>query len=750
MANVIKHKRGSGSDPGASDLILGELAIRTDTGKLFTKMDSGAIAEIAGGGSDIAINTLSSSSGTGGGSATFNGSAYRFTLSAPPNVSAAQLLVSINGVIQKPVAGTGQPSEGFSVDGTDIILGDAPETGSDFFILTFKSLGVSEPADNSVTSAKIVDGAIVNADVNASAAIAGTKISPDFGSQAITTTGKVLIGTTTEGAANADELTIESAGNTGMTLRSPSTGSGNIFFSDATSGTGEAAGFITYGHNNGDLLFGTDTDERMRIDSSGNVSIGEDDAEGNRLLIRAASTVGTNKGHIMLTGDSATNGQGPQIVFSESGSGSNFAGAYIGHSRSGSNSVGNLVFGTRATGGDASTIPTERMRIDSAGNIMFGTTSNSVFDDTSGSGVVIRGATGALDVMRNNDHPLLLNRTGGDGQMIMFHRDGVNKSAIAIRSNSLCLDMPSGTEKMRIDSSGNVGIGTTSPAVPFHVDSGSLTVAGIFDNDDNTAYSSAAEGHFNNVLQLMSTTTSGQTAQSVGISFNLSLSGQTGSIQEIGAVRTGNGKGKLVFRTRHSTYGRTERVMFGDNADVIFRGSVNNTSNTEFEFLSSTTSPYARFNHTANNAGHTFIQFRSAASQVGEIKDDGDGTITYSTTSDYRLKENIVDLSDAITRLKNLKPRRFNFKVAPSYTKDGFLAHELQEVVPEAVQGTKDEVVTETSKANFPSLSDKKVGDPVYQTADVSRVVPLLVASLQEAIAKIESLETKVAALEAK
>ena len=185
MANVIKHKRGSGSDPAANNLVLGELAIRTDTGKLFTKMDSGAIAEIAGGGSDIAINTLSSSSGTGGGSATFNGSAYRFTLSQPPNVSAAQLLVSINGVIQKPVAGTGQPSEGFSVDGTDIILGDAPATGSDFFILTFKSLGVSEPADNSVTSAKIVDGAIVNADINASAAIDGSKISPTFTSDLI-------------------------------------------------------------------------------------------------------------------------------------------------------------------------------------------------------------------------------------------------------------------------------------------------------------------------------------------------------------------------------------------------------------------------------------------------------------------------------------------------------------------------------------------------------------------------------------
>ena len=193
MANVIKHKRGSGSDPVASDLVVGEVAIRTDVGKLFTKMDNGSVAEIAGGGSDIAINTLSSSSGTGGGSATFNGSAYRFTLSAPPSVSAQQLLVSINGVIQKPVAGPGQPSEGFSVDGTDIILGDAPATGSDFFILTFKSLGVSEPADNSVTSAKIVDGAIVNGDINASAAIDVSKLSGVLPSAGGTLTGDLTI-----------------------------------------------------------------------------------------------------------------------------------------------------------------------------------------------------------------------------------------------------------------------------------------------------------------------------------------------------------------------------------------------------------------------------------------------------------------------------------------------------------------------------------------------------------------------------
>ena len=151
MANTIKLKRGTGSDPSASDLVLGEIAIRTDTGKLFTKKDNGTVAEISGsggGGSDIFINTLSSSSGSGGGSASFNGSATRFTLSNPPDVSAQQLLVSINGVIQKPNSGT-SPSEGFALDGTDIIFAAAPATGADFFIITYGSIGVSVPADNS-------------------------------------------------------------------------------------------------------------------------------------------------------------------------------------------------------------------------------------------------------------------------------------------------------------------------------------------------------------------------------------------------------------------------------------------------------------------------------------------------------------------------------------------------------------------------------------------------------------------------
>ena len=145
----------------------------------FLKTDSnGNLSWAAAGSQTIAINTLSSSSGAGGGSATFNGSATRFTLSNPGSNAQAHL-VSINGVIQKPNSGT-SPSEGFAIDGNDIIFASAPASGADFFILTIGlAISINTPADDTVTSAKIVDGTIVNADINASAAIAGSKLADD-------------------------------------------------------------------------------------------------------------------------------------------------------------------------------------------------------------------------------------------------------------------------------------------------------------------------------------------------------------------------------------------------------------------------------------------------------------------------------------------------------------------------------------------------------------------------------------------
>ena len=123
------------------------------------------------------INTISSSSGTGGGSATFNGSAYRFTLSNPATGGAQQLLVSVNGVLQKPNTGTSQPSEGFAIDGNDIIFSTAPASGSDYFIITQgSSVSIGTPSANSVNSSHIIDGSIVNADISNSAAIAKSKL----------------------------------------------------------------------------------------------------------------------------------------------------------------------------------------------------------------------------------------------------------------------------------------------------------------------------------------------------------------------------------------------------------------------------------------------------------------------------------------------------------------------------------------------------------------------------------------------
>jgi hypothetical protein len=137
---------------------------------------------------------------------------------------------------------------------------------------------------------------------------------------------------------------------------------------------------------------------------------------------------------------------------------------------------------------------------------------------------------------------------------------------------------------------------------------------------------------------------------------------------------------------------------------------------------------------TQNSASSTIaIGFQTtAAGPVGSITTAGSAT-AFNTSSDYRLKENIVSISDGITRIKTLKPSRFNFKIDSSKTVDGFLAHEVT-AVPEAITGTKDQVDSDNN--------------PVYQGIDQSKLVPLITAALQEAIAKIETLEAKVAVLE--
>lgn len=130
-----------------------------------------------------------------------------------------------------------------------------------------------------------------------------------------------------------------------------------------------------------------------------------------------------------------------------------------------------------------------------------------------------------------------------------------------------------------------------------------------------------------------------------------------------------------------------------------------------------------------NNSNGNVVNFRKDGTSVGTISVTGSAT-SYNTSSDYRLKENVVPMTGAIDRIKALKPSRFNFIAEPDVTVDGFLAHEAQSIVPECVEGEKDAVDED--------------GNPEYQGIDQSKLVPVLTGALQEALTKLEALEARL------
>jgi len=179
--------------------------------------------------------------------------------------------------------------------------------------------------------------------------------------------------------------------------------------------------------------------------------------------------------------------------------------------------------------------------------------------------------------------------------------------------------------------------------------------------------------------------------------------------------------------------------------------------------------------NSSNVNSTEYISFRCGSTQeIGSIKRNGGAdAIAFNTSSDYRLKQDIVDIDDGITRLKTLQPRKFKWKSDTSKTVDGFIAHEVT-AVPESITGTKDEtenklnVVIDNSNniiqenvsesawtegktdGTFPSDSTWSVSKtvPKYQQIDQAKLVPLLTAALQEAVTKIEALEARVTTLE--
>ena len=210
----------------------------------------------------------------------------------------------------------------------------------------------------------------------------------------------------------------------------------------------------------------------------------------------------------------------------------------------------------------------------------------------------------------------------------------------------------------------------------------------------------------------------------------------TGSGNTIIGRYSGN-QGGLDIRTSSNNIVLSDgdgnpRQIFDGNGNI----GINENPNASFKvtILANGAAQYMLRLNTSNTSGTQYhLSLRRAGTEVGSIT-TGPSSTSYNTTSDYRLKENVTDITDGIDRLKQLPVHKFNFIADPDTTVDGFLAHEAQAVVPEAVTGAKDEVDDE--------------GNPVMQGIDQSKLVPLLTAALKEAITEIETLKERVTALE--
>ncbi len=267
-----------------------------------------------------------------------------------------------------------------------------------------------------------------------------------------------------------------------------------------------------------------------------------------------------------------------------------------------------------------------------------------------------------------------------------------------------------GTQRATVDASGRFGIGTASPGVP-------LAVA-----KDGTTGPTGITG-------TTTTASFANTAANRGISINYDDANVTGGIYSLGS------SSQLCFYTPSAaTY--AERMRISNGGDILLgtTGVPQGTSIYGAGFESASNNRMVLKTATSVTTSTSLVAFYNPNGLVGTISVSGSAT-AYNTSSDYRLKENITPLTDAAVRVQQLKPSRFNFIADPDTEVDGFIAHEVQEIVPEAITGTKDEVDED--------------GKPLYQGIDQSKLVPLLTAALQEALGKIADLETRLAALEA-
>jgi hypothetical protein len=336
-----------------------------------------------------------------------------------------------------------------------------------------------------------------------------------------------------------------------------------------------------------------------------------------------------------------------------------------------------------------------------------------------------------IDLFINNvrQEPTTAYSVGGDGVTVTLTGSVVGTDDIYVVYNSLARqtsthpsnqalqatsgtfsgDLTVDTNTLYVDSTNNkVGIGTTSP------DSESLLDLGSGENSGytrkllvtNTGNSRAGLGALSNIFRVFyaddQAVQFGTVSRDGAFTFSEKMRIDSSGDLLIGATSTAN------------LGGVNPKLIVENSSDGIAVQNIN--------------SGYIGLTTKASGAHSYYAAYfeNSTPAKVGGINCSTTST-SFETSSDYRLKENVTATWDATTRLKQLNPVRFNFIADADTTVDGFLAHEVQTVVPEAISGTHNEVDDE--------------GNPVYQGIDQSKLVPLLVKTIQELEARITALE---------
>ena len=480
----------------------------------------------------------------------------------------------------------------------------------------------------------------------------------------------------------ADELVIENSGDSGLSILSGTSNYGTILFGDSGD---SAAGRIRYEHSHAALNFGTNGSwNRMWISSTGKVGINTTSPD---------ELLQVELGNIKVEGGQNASTRG--LIIAHTGQTGNLT--MLRQDSSGSRGIletteRNLRI-SAGSGGGTGTAETldffvngsERMSIDTTGAIQIGGSTNAGFIDFDSQKLQLNTQrhpnTGTFVNTSRSHASIELNGADG-GSSINFRTADSNNTASTVR--------------MTIDDSGRIGIGTTSPHSSAKIHS--------YVSSTN-AYSFYGAGLGGNNFKIVPYTSNGAfsslTAEddvvlvaenAGGIVLGHHASGYYGMrIQSTGSVNIG-----------------TKTEANGSTGGCTFSADSSNRRN----FICATT----------GSGTLELIEFRNPNGTVGTIKTSGSST-SYATSSDYRLKENVNYTWDATTRLKQLKPARFNFKADADITLDGFLAHEVSSVVPQAISGEKD-------------------GEKM-QEIDHSKLVPLLVKTIQELEARIKVLEDK-------